>query len=209
MSVPVDVPPDVPAAAAPTARCRKRSSRKVNGGSVPHLTRDGDGWRFQMRVPAALLDEDFRLARAPISVRSSLGPRGRGEARRLARQLATLCETIFALAAVRKDANTMATMSAEEKNLAHQVVAACQAAIGRAIAQPSQAIGLARGLGAALTSLQLVQSEVAKGESGAQAYRKPLIQIGPISSMQTTVDWSLAWSRLTAVTLKAEADAAL
>jgi hypothetical protein len=87
----------------------------------------------------------------------------------LARQLATLCESIFALAAAKKATNTMATMSAEEKNLAHQVVAACQAAIGGALKQPAQAIGLARGLNGALTSLLLVQSEVAKGAGGARA----------------------------------------
>jgi hypothetical protein len=53
--------------------------------------------------------------------------------------------------------------------LASQVIAACQNSIGQALKQPSQAIGLARGLDAALTSLRLVQAEVAKGESGARA----------------------------------------
>jgi hypothetical protein len=50
-----------------------------------------------------------------------------------------------------------------------QIASACQNAISCALAQPSRAIGLARGLSAAPASLQLVQSEVAKGEGGASA----------------------------------------
>jgi hypothetical protein len=145
-----------------------RASGEGNDDSLPFLTRSGDGWRFQLRVPAALA-EDFRLAGRPNIVRRTLGPRGRGEAKRLARQLATLCESIFALAAAQKDANAMDPLSSQEKDLAHQVIAACQTAIGRALKQPAQAVGLARGLNGALTSLLLVQSEVAKGAAGARA----------------------------------------
>ena len=57
MSVPDKVPANVPGAAAAPAK-RKRAR---NDDSVAHLTRAGDGWRFQLRVPAALA-EDFRLA---------------------------------------------------------------------------------------------------------------------------------------------------
>ncbi len=53
--------------------------------------------------------------------------------------------------------------------LAEQVVAACQSAIASAIKQPKSAIGLARSLSSALTSLQLIESEVGKGVDGAQA----------------------------------------
>ena len=53
--------------------------------------------------------------------------------------------------------------------LAEQVVAACQAAIARAVKQPKSAVGLARSLSSALTSLQLIESEVGKGADGAQA----------------------------------------
>lgn len=147
---------------------RVRATRKANDGSVRHLTRTGDGWRFQMRVPAALAGDDFRLAGLAPIVRASLGPRGRGEARRLSRRLATLCETVFAPAAATKDAN-MDPLSPEENNLAQQVIAACQTAIGRTLKQPKQAVGLARGLNGALTSLLLVQAEVAKGDAGARA----------------------------------------
>jgi hypothetical protein len=168
MSVPDDVPANVPAAAAPAERRRARSSRKKNDGKFTHLTRNAEGWRFQMRVPSALA-QDFRLAGLAPSIRATVGPRGRGEARRLARQLATICDTVFALAAAQKDVNAMNTMSPQEENLAKQVIAACQTAIGSALKQPKQAIGLARGLGTALTTLQLVQSEVAKRTGGASA----------------------------------------
>jgi hypothetical protein len=160
VSVPPDVPANVPAdAAAPAARDRARKRRKGNGGNSHHLTGGTGGWRFQLRVPAALV-EHFGLAGRGLKIRASLGPRGRGEAKRLARQLATLCDTVFAMAEAKKDAKAMVDpLSPQEQDLARQVIAACQNAIARAVAQPSQAIGLAHGLGAALTSLQLVQSE--------------------------------------------------
>jgi hypothetical protein len=56
-----------------------------------------------------------------------------------------------------------------QRNLFQQVVQPCQEAIATALAQPSQAIVLAQALGGALTSLQLVHQEVAKGEHGAAA----------------------------------------
>ena len=63
----------------------------------------------------------------------------------------------------------MEPLSPKEENLAQQVAAACQAAIGRAVKNPSQAIGLARSLNGALMSLLTVQAEVAKGDAGARA----------------------------------------
>ena len=171
MSVPVDLPANVPASNPRGARSTAPANpgRKSRGrGGPTYVTREPSGWRFQWRLPGALA-ADFRLAGLAPIVRASLGPRGRGEARRIGRQLATFCDTVFALAAARKDANTMSPMTPEEETLAKQVVDACQTAIGRALQRPSQAIGLAKGLGAALTSLQLVQSEVAKGAGGARA----------------------------------------
>jgi len=64
---------------------------------------------------------------------------------------------------------TMKPLDESETALVQQVMNACQQAIKTAVAQPSQAIGLARGLDAALTSLRLVQTEIGKGESGARA----------------------------------------
>lgn len=144
---------NVPAgAAAPAKRKRSRASGKGNDDSVPFLTRSGDGWRFQLRVPAVLAG-DFRLADLAPIVRASLGPRTRGEARRLAHQCAALRQAVFALATAQKDAKLMDPLSPQENELAKQVVAACQAAIGRALKQPAQAVGLARGLNGARTSL--------------------------------------------------------
>jgi hypothetical protein len=92
MTVPPEVPANVPAAAAadatadaPTRRGRAGKFRQRNDGTVAHLTGGAGGWRFQLRVPAALR-EDFRFADLAPIIRASLGPRGRGEARRLARQ---------------------------------------------------------------------------------------------------------------------------
>ncbi len=169
MSVPPFVPPNVPAAdGAPARRSRARKTTTREVGAASYVSRTDAGWRFQMRLPANFLGGDFRLAGAPHIVRANLGPRRRGEAKRLGQQLATLCQAICAAAAAGKD-DTMAQqpLSDDQPDLVKQVVAACQNAISRAIAQPSQAIGLARGLDAALTSLRLVQAEVAKGEAGA------------------------------------------
>jgi integrase len=47
----------------------------------------------------------------------------------------------------------------------------CQAAISRALSAPSEAIGLARGLDAALTTLRLVETETSKGAAGAAYVR--------------------------------------
>ncbi len=104
-------------------------------------------------------------------VRAQLGPRSRGEAKRLAVQLATLCQSICSFAADIWKGTTMDASQIDDKQneLARHTVAACQNAITRALENPAQAIGLARGLEAALTSLQLVEREVAKGEAGATA----------------------------------------
>ncbi len=57
----------------------------------------------------------------------------------------------------------------KQNDLVRHTIDACQNAITRALENPSQAIGLARGIESALTSLQLVEQEVAKGEAGAAA----------------------------------------
>ncbi|MGL3108200.1 hypothetical protein [Bradyrhizobium sp. BR 1432] len=51
-----------------------------------------------------------------------------------------------------------------EEEFVRHVVEACRNVIGLAAAQPSQAIGLAQAPQSALTSLQVVQNEVAKGK---------------------------------------------
>jgi hypothetical protein len=104
-------------------------------------------------------------------VRVQMGPRRRGEAKRLALQLASLCQTICSFAADIWKGTAMDAMQFDDQqnDLVRHTIDACQNAIAGAVKNPSQAIGLARGLESALTSLQLVQREVAKGEEGAAA----------------------------------------
>ena len=61
----------------------------------------------------------------------------------------------------------MSSPPPSETALVRHVIDACQNAIKQAVTQPSRVNGLANGLGAALRSLQLIQSEVAKGSAGA------------------------------------------
>ncbi len=51
-------------------------------------------------------------------------------------------------------------------DLVGRVVEACQAAIGAALSNPSEALAIAGGLQSAITTLNLVASETAKGEAG-------------------------------------------
>jgi hypothetical protein len=104
-------------------------------------------------------------------VRAQLGPRSRGEAKRLALQLASLCQTICSFAAdIWKVAPMDASQFDDQQNeLIRHTVTACQNAITGAVKNPSQAIGLARGLEAALNTLQLVGREAEKGEVGLAA----------------------------------------
>jgi len=54
----------------------------------------------------------------------------------------------------------------ENGDLLTRVVQACQAAIGTALRNPSEALGVANGLRSALDTLNLVAGETAKGEAG-------------------------------------------
>jgi hypothetical protein len=101
-------------------------------------------------------------------VRAQLGPRSRREAKRLALHLVSLCQVICS-AAAGLGRNMDTSLPDAEQELVRHVVEACQNAIGLAVAQPSHAIGLAQALQSALTSLQVVQNEVAKGDAGASA----------------------------------------
>jgi hypothetical protein len=114
------------------------------------------------------IDARFGVAGCAPIVRAQLGPRSRGEAKRLAVQLATLCQTVCSFAAdIWKGIAMDASQIDDKQNeLARHTVAACQNAITRALENPAQAIGLARGLEAALSTLQLVGREVARGEGG-------------------------------------------
>ena len=169
MTVPGSVPAKVSA--------KKRAGRARAGGSRPprYLTGDPSGWRFQMRLSPQFfkngIDTRFGLAGPATMVRAQLGPRSRGEAKRLAAQLATLCQTICSFAAdIWKGISMDASQTDDRQNeLVQHTVAACQNAISRALENPSQAIGLARGLEAALNTLQLVGRETERGEAGIAA----------------------------------------
>jgi integrase len=101
----------------------------------------------------------------------AIGARPRRDAERLALQLAAMCRAIFAVAESKKEHVAMENTRSDDEgqDLLAQVVAACQAAIGKAMAEPSQALGIARGLGAALDALRLVGGEVGKGPGGIAA----------------------------------------
>ena len=167
MSEPPFVPAKVP---APSRRRELRSAARP----PRYLTGDPSGWRFQMRLSTQFLrggQADFRLAGGSPIVRAQIGPRSRSDAKAMAQQLAALCQTICAAAAdIRNEPSmSMQPLDNNEAALVRQVVNACENAIKEAVALPSRAIGLAKGFGAALTSLQLIQSEVAKGGNGAVA----------------------------------------
>jgi hypothetical protein len=112
-----------------------------------------------------------RLAGSDGIVRATLGPLRRGEAKRLAMRLAALCQTICSFAADTWKGTPVEASQFDDhqSELVRNTVTACQTAIAAAIKNPSQAIGLARGLEGALTSLLLVQREVGKGDAGAAA----------------------------------------
>jgi hypothetical protein len=168
VTVPESVPAKVPA--------KPRSGKRPAVPQPPrYLTGDPSSFRFQMRLSPTFFPNGIlagsRLAGSDGIVRATLGPLRRSEAKRLAVRLAALCQTICSFAAdTWKDTPVEASQFDDRQSeLVRNTVTACQTAIAAAIKNPSQAIGLARGLEGALTSLLLVQKEVAKGDAGAAA----------------------------------------
>lgn len=167
MTVPESVPAKVP----------PKPSRKRSAVPPParYLTGDPSSWRFQMRLSPTFFQNGIlagsRLAGPDGIVRATLGPLRRGEAKRLAMRLAALCQTIchFAADSWKGIPVEASQFDDRQSELVRNTVAACQTGIAAAMKNPSQAIGLARGLEGALTSLLLVQKEVAKGDAGAAA----------------------------------------
>jgi hypothetical protein len=99
-----------------------------------------------------------------------LGPRSRREAKTPAVQLATLCQTICSFAADSWKGIAMDASQIDDKqnDLAQHTVAACQNAITRALENPAQAIGLARGSSGAEHAAAR-RREVERGEAGIAA----------------------------------------
>jgi len=168
VTVPRSVPAKVPA--------KPRSGKRPAVPQPPrYLTGDPSSFRFQMRLSPTFFGNGIlagsRLAGPGGIVRATLGPLRRGEAKRLAVRLAALCQTICGFAADTWKGIPVEASQFDDRQseLVRNTVTACQTAIAAAIKNPSQAIGLARGLEGALTSLLLVQKEVAKGDAGAAA----------------------------------------
>ncbi len=84
LPVPADVPPEVPVnvpgapANSPVAKSRHRAASGVK--SPPYLIGGPAGWRFQIRLPANLVGDDFRLAEWAVAFAS---PWARATAARL------------------------------------------------------------------------------------------------------------------------------
>jgi hypothetical protein len=95
VTVPESVPAKVPA--------KKRRDRHSAVPPPRYLTGDQSCWRFQMRLSPTFFGNGIlagsRLAGSAPIVRATLGPRRRGEAKRLALRLASLCQTICSFAA--------------------------------------------------------------------------------------------------------------
>lgn len=168
MTVPESVPAKVPA--------KPRSGKRPAVPQPPrYLTGDPSSFRFQMRLSPTFFPNGIlagsRLAGPGGIVRVTLGPLRRGEAKRLAMRLAALCQTICSFAADTWKGTPVeaSQFDDQQSELVRNTVTACQTAITAAMKNPSQAIGLARGLEGALTSLLLVQKEMAKGDAGAAA----------------------------------------
>ncbi|MGN6488679.1 MAG: hypothetical protein ACTHLT_12805 [Devosia sp.] len=162
-NVPTNVPADVP-----TPEGRRPAARAPR-----YLSGDPSGWRFQIRVPARFIRADSFLARPSPILRMRLGALPRKAAEPRAELCAALCRAVFATASGKKETSTMQGLSLDnnERDLLEQVMAACQQGIASAIAAPEQALGLARGLESALSTLNLVATERQRGDAGNAAIR--------------------------------------
>jgi hypothetical protein len=175
MSFPPNVPTDVPKI-VPGAGPHRRGRRPPR-----HLSGTPGGWRFQFRLPRHLLASDSTLSKSQATIRKWLGPLPIREAEARAQQLATLCRSAAALVMDNREC----VVETGGENLLGRVVAACQAAIGTALKNPVEALSVAQGLQAALSTLQLVAGETAKGPSGLSSVidNAPSLTRGALASV--------------------------
>ncbi len=172
------VPPGVPGAGGadepsqdgPAARNRScgASPARPKRRSA-YLTRAENGWRFQIRLPTALISADSTGSRSQRTIlRYPLGDRFLGDPARIGGRLALLCQAVFEAAARRHEEFRMIGQehSTKEGDLVAQVMAACQAGLDKAVADPSSALQFAHGLGSALDTLRLVEAETGRGPTG-------------------------------------------
>jgi hypothetical protein len=124
MTVPESISPKVPA--------KSRRGRRPAAPQPPrYLTGDPSSWRFQRRLSPTFFGNGIlagsRLAGSGGIVRATLGPRRRGEVKRLALQLASLCLTICSFAADTWKGTTMEAPQFDDRQneLVRNTVAAC------------------------------------------------------------------------------------
>lgn len=169
MSVPVDVPENVPVETpGDSAPRRQRHARSNRTASPSYLTGSPLGWRFQWRIPkqyiASCQSDSNRL-----TIKRWLGPGPRRAAERIARNLTAMCQLILATVGLRVMSNASNADGAIDHPLLSQVVDSCHAAIDRAMTDPSSALSIASGLQSALSTLTLVATETARGSAGLPA----------------------------------------
>lgn len=189
--VPADVPPDVSTRRRDAKRRRRRHPR--------YLSATLSGWRFQIRIPR-WITRDSTLAQIDSTIRVSLREQPIRSAERKAEICAFLCRAVFKAAAEHQEMLRMGQLfSKSEADLVKQVVNACQTAIAKALESPSEAMGIAQGLQAALSTLKLVGTETAKGEAGLPAIvseREHLTRGALMSVLQYATDPEAALSAL-------------
>jgi hypothetical protein len=135
---------------------------------VRHLTGGPAAWRFQFRLPAEIVGADSTLAQNRVTIRKYLGPLPIRVAAARARLLATLC-VLAAEQVVKSSGSSSMRDATEEKDLLARVAAACNEAIGAALADPARALSLAGRIGPVLATLNLVAAETGKGAAGLQS----------------------------------------
>jgi len=136
--------------------------------AIRHLTGGPAGWRFQYRLPVTLFPADSTLAGNRATIRKWLGPLPIRVAATRARLLVSLCVLVAERIVKSWERGNMSDAKGEIDLLA-RVVAACNAVIGAAAADPSRALSLAGKVEPVLATLKLVAAETGKGEAGLRS----------------------------------------
>lgn len=168
-NVPADVPGEAPVFGPLEPPVDWRSGRRKNA-APSYLTGSPAGWRFQWRPPRGARFEKTRPTPSnSCIIRRWIGPARRRDAEHTARQLATLCRTIWIAGSRGGHHLVQNATSRDGSDLLAAIVDACHTAIDKALAAPQEALGLAEGLSGTLATLRLVAGEVAKGDDGIPA----------------------------------------
>ena len=148
-----------------------RPSRSRGG---TYLTQTPSGWRFQIRVPKALVGCHPSSQTSHVGIR--IGPIAIGRARTLADAMATICRTVFERAEIEmaKRVDDTWLPDTPQGDLTARVIAACEAGLAEAkrSKDASIAIGFASGLKKSLDTLTYVHSEMMAGAAGNTVVRE-------------------------------------